>query len=112
MQQSHELAVGVRHCPLGSQQAEAEVRAASEQSWATADRAEIVADELVQAKTGSNNLTVLQVLVHLEHLKGLVRHCGTAAAHLPGDQQLFRALAADHEMMRSNCHHRHMVWME
>ena len=88
------------------------MRVTSEQSWATADRAETAADELVQAKTGGNDSTAPQAPVHPEHLGESARHCDTATARPPGDRRLCRALAADHETTRSNRHHGHVARTE
>ena len=101
-QHSFQLTVEVKHRPLSAQQAEAGVQAASERSWVAAARAEIVVDGPAQAKTGGSDSTASP-----EHLEGLVRNCDSSIGRPPGDRRLCRALAADHEATRSNCHHGH-----
>ena len=104
-QHSLQPTVEVEHRPLSAPQAEAWMQAAYKRSWAAADRAEIVADEPVPAKTGGSGPTVPQAPASPEHLEGPVRHCDSSIDRPPGDRRLCRAVAADHEATRSSYHH-------
>ena len=81
------------------------MQAAYKRSWAAADRAEIVTDKPVLAKTDGSGPTVPQAPASPEHLERLVEHCDSSTDRPPGDRRLCRALAADHEATRSSYRH-------
>ena len=109
LQQPCQLAEGAEHRPSSAQQADAGVQAASERSWAAADRAEIVVDGLVRAKMGGSDSTVPQAPAHPEHPERSAGHCDSSIGRPLDDRRLCRALAADHKATRSSCHHRYTV---